>query len=454
MHQTCVLPAWCSPSSSPSGRPRAASHSDKKRLDAMAATAAAIPARPCIALRRRRIYRTHCLATMASSPQPQQAQRAAVLAIGTANPSNCVPQDEYVDWYFRVTKSDHLTKLKAKMKRICYNSGIKQRYFYHTEDTIRDHPEFIDSALPSLGARQAILASAVPELTAAAATRAIAEWGRPAGDVTHLVFATSSDAHMPGADLRLASLLGLRSSVQRTMVYFHGCSSGSAALRVAKDIAENNRSARVLVACAELTVNFFREAHEDRPETLIMQSLFGDGAGAVILGAVATGGRPADSVVERPLFELVSASQTLIPDTEDAAAGQLADGGLVFRPSPRMPGLLRQLIEQYLVEAVAPLGLGGRWNDLFWAVHPGGPAILDSVEAALALAPGKLAASRRVLREYGNMSGVSVIFVLDELRRRRGELAGGFGVMLGLGPGFTVETMVLRAASGAKRKAP
>ncbi|XP_025828173.1 bisdemethoxycurcumin synthase-like isoform X1 [Panicum hallii] len=335
-----------------------------------------------------------------------------------------------------------------------YNSGIKQRYFYHTEDTIRDHPEFIDSALPSLGARQAILASAVPELTAAAATRAIAEWGRPAGDVTHLVFATSSDAHMPGADLRLASLLGLRSSVQRTMVYFHGCSSGSAALRVAKDIAENNRSARVLVACAELTVNFFREAHEDRPETLIMQSLFGDGAGAVILGAVATGGRPADSVVERPLFELVSASQTLIPDTEDAAAGQLADGGLVFRPSPRMPGLLRQLIEQYLVEAVAPLGLGGRWNDLFWAVHPGGPAILDSVEAALALAPGKLAASRRVLREYGNMSGVSVIFVLDELRRRRGELAGGFGVMLGLGPGFTVETMVLRAASGAKRKAP
>ncbi|RLM58315.1 bisdemethoxycurcumin synthase-like [Panicum miliaceum] len=111
-----------------------------------------------------------------------------------------------------------------------------------------------------------------------------------------------------------------------------------------------------------------------------------------------------------------------------------------------MPGLLRQLIEQYLVEAVAPLGLGGGWNDLFWAVHPGGPAILDSVEAALALAPGKLA-------QDGKMSGVSVIFVLDELRRRRGELAGGFGVKLGLGPGFTVETMVLRAASGAKRKA-
>jgi predicted naringenin-chalcone synthase len=77
---------------------------------------------------------------------------------------------------------------------------------------------------------------------------------------------------------------------------------------------------------------------------------------------------------------------------------------------------LRQVIEQYLAEAVVPLGLGGGGNDLFWAVHPGGPAILDSIEAALALEPGKLTASRHVLREYGNMLGVSVIFVLDKLR--------------------------------------
>ncbi|TKW01009.1 hypothetical protein SEVIR_8G149100v4 [Setaria viridis] len=449
MHQTCLLQPWCSPRSSPSD-PRAASRRvgsghGNIGLDAMEDTGAAV-----LRQHQHRTYSTRCSAILAHHEydKAQQPQRAAMLAIGTANPSNCVPQDEYVDWYFRVTKSDHLTKLKAKMKMISSNSGIKKRYFYHTEDTLRDHPEFIDSALPSLAARQGILASAVPELTAAAATRAIAEWGRPACDVTHLVFATSSDAHMPGADLQLASLLGLRRSVQRTAVYFHGCSSGSAALRVGKDIAENNPGARVLVACAELSLNFLREAREDRPETLIMQSLFGDGAAAVILGAggVTDGDDgAAGSGVERPLFELVSASQTWIPDTEDAAAGQLAEGGLVFRPSPKMPALLRQLIEQYLAEAVGPLGLGVGWNDLFWAVHPGGPAILDSVEAALALEPGKLAASRHVLREYGNMSGVSVIFVLDELWRRRHELDGGFGVILGLGPGVTVETMVLRA---------
>ena len=337
-------------------------------------------------------------------------------------------------------------------------SGIKKRYFHDMEDTLLKHPELVDRALPSLDARQSILASTVPELAAAAAARAIAEWGRPAADITHLVFSTSSGAHMPGADLRLASLLGLRPTVQRTMMYMNGCSAASAALRVAKDIAENNHGARVLVAAADHTLINFRAPHEDHPETLIMQALFGDGAAAVIVGSVSSGtGGHANGHhmlgVEHPLFEMVSASQTVVPNSEDAAAGKLTEDGLVFCPSPKMPALLRQHIEQCLVDAVmGTLGSGGssNWNDLFWAVHPGGPAILDSVEAALALAPGKLAASRHVLSEYGNLAGASVIFVLDELRRQHDELelAGGIGVMLGLGPGITVETMVLRAASG------
>ncbi|CAL4992933.1 unnamed protein product [Urochloa decumbens] len=303
------------------------------------------------------------------------------------------------------------------MKRICYNSGIKKRHFHHTPDTFRDHPELADRALPSLDARLAILAPAVPELAVAAAARAIAEWGRPASDVTHLVLATYSGAHMPGADLRLASLLGLCHSAQRTM----------------------------------LLVLFRAPLADGDTATLVMQALFGDGAGAVIVGA---GG---ETEVERRLFEMVSASQTVIPDSEDAAAGRLGERGLLFRPSPRMPNLVRRHVEECLLDAVAPLGGlgdsgGGDWNDMFWAVHPGRPAILDGVEAGLALAPGKLAASRRVLSEYGNMSGASMIIVLDQLRRQhREEMDGRLGVMLGLGPGVTVETMVLRSVNGMEK---
>ncbi|KAF7047210.1 hypothetical protein CFC21_056160 [Triticum aestivum] len=380
--------------------------------------------------------------------QIRQAQRAdgpaSVLAIGTANPANCVRQDDYADYYFGVINREHLTKLKSKLHRICKSSAINKRYFHHTEEMLRDHPELIDRTLPSLDTRMAIAATAVPELAVAAATKAIAEWGRPATDVTHLVVSTYCGAHMPGADLRLASLLGLAPSVPRTMLYLNGCNSGSTALRVAKDIAENNRGARVLVVCAELTLILLRAPEDEADKaTLIMQALFGDGAGAVIVGADANRGS-----VERPIFEMVATSQTVIPESEHAAAGRLSENGLLFRPAVEMTTLIRENVEQCLVDALGPLGLSGGWNRLFWAVHPGGRAILDGVEAVLRLDPEKLAASRHVLSEFGNMSGPTVIFVLDEIRRRQGEHGvgrDGLGVLLGLGPGISIETIVLHA---------
>ncbi|XP_066336040.1 bisdemethoxycurcumin synthase-like [Miscanthus floridulus] len=374
--------------------------------------------------------------------ETRHRQRAALLGIGTANPANCVRQDEYADWYFNVTGSEHLTHLKTKMKRMCDKSGIHRRYFHHSESTIREHPILLGRGQPSLDARQDKLASAVPVLAAAAAEDAIAEWGRPATDITDLVVSTYSGAHMPGADLRLASLLGLRPSVRRTVLYLQGCTAGGAVLRVAKDIAENNPGARVLVACAELTLVMFRAPDDACPGTLVMQSMFADGASAAVVGA------RAEEPVELPIYEMVSASQFSIPETSDGrAAGVLNEAGLVFQPSRGIPALVRQNIERCMADALRPLGLGdgggGGWNDLFWAVQPSGRAILDAVEAGLVLEEDKLAASRRVLREYGYMSGASMIFVLDELRRRS---AGELGVMLAIGPGISVETMVLRVA--------
>ncbi|KAJ1277265.1 hypothetical protein BS78_05G281900, partial [Paspalum vaginatum] len=376
---------------------------------------------------------------------PRRADGLAnVLAIGTANPANCVLQEEYPDWFFRVTQTDHLTHLKAKMKKICGKTEIKKRYFHYDEDLIRSHPEFLDSTLPSLNARQAITATAVPELAAAAGAKAIAEWGRPPSDITHLIFCTYSCTHMPGADLRLASLLGLSPSVQRTMLYFTGCNAGAAALRLAKDVAENNRGARVLVACAETSLIFFRAPEEARADTLVFPALFGDGEGAVVVGSdpAAAGG----TTTERPLFELVACAQATIPGSDHVASTTLAECGFVYDLPREQPSFVADNIEQG----------GGDWNDLFWVVHPGGRAVLDGIQGSLKLEESKLSASRRVLSEYGNMSGATIIFVLDEMRRRRQQRKDGgemveeeeceWGVMVGLGPGLTVETMLLRAA--------
>nr|CAB3454384.1 unnamed protein product [Digitaria exilis] len=365
---------------------------------------------------------------------------ATVLAIGTANPTTCIPQDEYTDYYFRVTKSEHLTELKDKLRRIC----MEKRFFHHDEALISANPEFADRTLPSLDARVEIASKAVPELAAAAAAKAIAEWGRPATDITHLVFSTYSGARAPSADLRLASLLGLRASVSRTILSLHGCYGSARSLQLAKELAENNRGARVLVACSDLTLIGFYGPEAGCFDTIVGQGLFGDGAGAVIVGADPVG------PTERAIFEMVHATQATVPGTEDAITMQLMKGGLDFHISDQVPKLLGANVERCLLDAFESLGMSGvKWNDLFWALHPGGRAILDRIEGVLGLEDGKLAASRQVLRDYGNMSGVTVIFVLDEVRKRRVAKEGGgpeWGVMMAFGPGVTIETMVLHAA--------
>ncbi|XP_037449453.1 bisdemethoxycurcumin synthase-like [Triticum dicoccoides] len=384
-------------------------------------------------------------------PRPHAEGPAAMLGIGTANPTGVLmPQDVFADTLFRITNSDHLTELKHKLTRICGNTGIDKRHFHLTEETLAAHPELLDPELPSLGTRVDMTVDAVPKLAQRAAAKAIAEWGRPPADITHLVFTTYSACGAPSADLRLATLLGLRPTVSRTILSLHGCYGGGRALGLAKELAENNRGARVLVACSETTLVCFGAPDGGN---LVGHAIFGDGAGAVIVGA-----GPFLDGEQRPIFEMVHAMQTTVPKTEHALGMQVTGGGIDFHLSIQVPTLIGQNVERCLLDAFrggdddddddahlpSPLsGNGNKWNDLFWAVHPGGRQILDNIDKVLKLEPEKLAASRHVLREYGNMSGATIVFVLDELRQRR-SLLPEWGAMMAFGPGITIETMVLR----------
>ncbi|KAG6516046.1 chalcone synthase 2-like [Zingiber officinale] len=386
---------------------------------------------------------------MAKVQEIRRSQRAegpaAVLAIGTATPANVVYQADYADYYFRMTKSEHLTELKAKFKRMCDKSMIRKRYMHLTEEMLSENPNMCAYMEPSLDERQDIAVVEVPKLGKEAAAKAIKEWGQPESKITHLIFCTTSGVDMPGADYQITKLLGLRPSVNRFMMYQQGCFAGGTVLRLAKDLAENNRGARVLVVCSEITAVTFRGPSESRLDNLVGQALFGDGAGAVIVGA------DPDLETERPLFELVSASQTILPDSEGAIGGHLREVGLTFHLLKDVPGLISKNIEKSLVEAFAPLGIDD-WNSIFWIAHPGGPAILDQFEAKLALEKEKMTATRQVLSEYGNMSSACVLFILDEMRRKSAEegkatTGEGFnwGVLFGFGPGITVETVVLHS---------
>lgn len=386
---------------------------------------------------------------MANVEDIRKAQRATgpatVLAIGTSNPENYIYQSEFADFYFRMTKSEHLTNLKRKFKKICDKTMIRKRHMHLSEEILKANPTICEFMGTSLNARQDIVVEEIPKLGAEAAAKAIKEWGQPKSKITHVIFCTTSGVDMPGADYQITKLLGLRSNVNRIMLYQQGCFAGGTVLRLAKDLAENNRGARVLAVCSESTVVTFRGPSEDHLDSLVGQALFGDGASAVIVGS------DPDLAVERPLYEIVYASQTIVPDSKGAIDGHLREVGLTFHLLKDLPSLVSNNIETCLTDAFAPLGIDD-WNSLFWMAHPGGPAILDQVEAKLGLEKEKLAVSRHVLSEYGNLSSACVLFIMDEMRRRskeEGKTTTGngleWGVLFGFGPGLTVETVVLHS---------
>ena len=201
----------------------------------------------------------------------------------------------------------------------------------------------------------------------------------------------------------------------------------------------------MLVVCSELIVVTFRGPDDIHIDNLVGQAIFADGAAALIVGA--------DPVqeVENPIFEIASAAQTILLESEGAIEGHLREVGLTFHLLTQVPAIIAKNLENILVEAFQPLGISD-WNSLFWIAHPGGRAILDHFEAKLSLKPEKLRATRHVLSEYGNMSSACVFFIMDEMRKHSAEKGQGttgegaeWGVLLGFGPGLTVETVVLHS---------
>lgn len=203
-----------------------------------------------------------------------------------------------------------------------------------SEEILKNYPELATEGLPTVKQRLDISNKAVTQMATDASLSCIKAWGRPLSSITHLVYVSSSEARFPGGDLHLARGLGLNPDVRRVMLAFTGCSGGVAGLRVAKDLAENNPGSRVLLATSETTIVGFRPPSAQRPYDLVGVALFGDGAGAVILGADPVPG------VENPLFELSSSIQQYLPNTEKTIDGRLTEEGIKFQLGRELPQVI------------------------------------------------------------------------------------------------------------------
>jgi predicted naringenin-chalcone synthase len=204
-----------------------------------------------------------------------------------------------------------------------------------------------------------------------------------------------------------------------------GCHAAINGLRIADAIVRAS-STRVLLCAVELCSLHFQYAPE--PGQAVANALFADGAAAAVLGPGA----------DAPL-RIDSFSSRLIPGTASDMTWTIGDHGFRMTLSPRVPELLRAHASPWVADWLAARSLSTSDIDA-WAVHPGGPRILDAVASSLALPSTALAVSRATLADHGNMSSPTILFILDRLRR---EPRRGRTLAMAFGPGLMAEGVLL-----------
>jgi predicted naringenin-chalcone synthase len=314
-------------------------------------------------------------------------------------------------------------KERRVFERMASRSGIDRRYsVLHKDGMVEADSSEIGfyrrGAYPGTAARMRVYEEKAPDL----AERAIGALDLQGGEdrITHLVVASCTGFVAPGIDQILARRLGLRADVKRTVVGFMGCSAAIPALRIAQAAVLADPTARVLVLNIELCTLHLQET--DDVQTALSFLLFGDGCTAALVTGDKTGIALGDFLT------------AVIPDSEDMITWHVGDYGFVMYLSGQVPSRITQALRD---DAGGLLRGEGTQSIDLWAVHGGGRTILDAVQSAFNLAPHALCTSRDVLRDFGNMSSATIMFVLSRMMANRD---GKHGLAMAFGPGMVAET--------------
>ncbi|MER2135500.1 MAG: type III polyketide synthase [Arthrobacter sp.] len=370
-------------------------------------------------------------------------------SLETAVPSTVLVQDQVRDVF---AAQPGLTRLGTRLVNTCFNGAdIDTRRTALEELTLSstvENPQFFDPEtglllMPSTKTRNDIFATEATKLFIEAGTKALQNCpGIGPEDVTHVITVSCTGFFNPGPDYKLVRALGLNPSVQRYHLGFMGCYAAFPAMRAAKSFCDADPDAVVLVVSAELCSLHVRSSND--PDIIMGSSLFADGAAAAVITA-------RDLPGESPAIVLDHFETTLTPVGEESMAWNIGDHGFEMVLGTYVP----HIIDDHIVGALEPLlardpSLEGQaYNEIeHWAIHPGGRSILDKVEAKLELSEEQLVPARETLRNFGNMSSATVMFVLKNILEQ--PFSGGNERIcsMAFGPGLTVETGLFTRVPG------
>jgi alkylresorcinol/alkylpyrone synthase len=349
-----------------------------------------------------------------------------IVSVGTAVPPHSIHQQEVREFarhLFRDSFSD-----VDRLLGIFDRTAIQTRWFSRPREWFEQDHSFSD--------RNEAYIEAACRLGEAAVRRCLDRVGLEPYEVDVFLFVSTTGLATPSIDAHLINRLGMNPHVRRTPIWGLGCAGGAVGLSRAMETARAYPEARVLLLTVELCGLTFRR--EDRSKSnLVASSLFADGAAAVLLvGDRATVPRPTSGP------RLLDAMSTTWRDSLEIMGWEVCDDGLQVVFSKDIPSIVRREVRPNVDRFLARRKLV--CSDIHrWITHPGGLKVLQAYREAMDLPAEKLHHAQEVLRNYGNMSSATVLFVLEREMRESHE-PGEYGLVTALGPGFSSELVLLQ----------
>ena len=349
--------------------------------------------------------------------------------IATAVPPNDVHQTFLK---FAATQLMGDRRKASLFERLVEKSAIDHRFSYiepkngtNTDELDMDGV-YTRGQFPTTAERMRLFEKFAPVLAANAVDQL--DLGAERDRITHLVITSCTGFSAPGIDLEIIERCGLDSTIERTMIGFMGCYAAINALKISRHIVRSEPASKVLVISLELCTFHMKET--DDLQQMLSFMLFADGCSASLVTAEPEG------------VALDSFHAVLAPDTQDLITWSIREQGFDMMLSGKVPLAIHDALTSQSDEILK--GVNPSQIDL-WAVHPGGRSVLDAVERALRLPTHALGASREVLRNFGNMSSATVMFVLKALLE--GEPKQKSGCAMAFGPGLVAETMLFHTGA-------
>ncbi len=346
----------------------------------------------------------------------------AILTIHHAVPPYAYSQMSTYENFFR-----HFFEKNHRARAIFENSQIETRHSVLTPDFYRQKH--------TIDERNRLYVEGACRLGAESIQGCLEELSLSPEDLDHFIVVSCTGYSNPGLEILIAKQLGMRRNIRRTSIVGMGCYAAFPGLARAFESVVTRPKTRTLLLAVEICSVTLQK--DDSMENVVASALFADGAAAVVLGD------HKNSQPGLPFPHLLDFETLTDYETVDDMGFFVTHSGFRIVLSAKIPSFIRQNIKNVVSTFLDRNGLSSK-EVRFWAVHPGGGKILDYVQEELKLSDNQMAFSRHILSTHGNMSSPTVLFILDEIARRGGPRPGDFGMMLGFGPGLTIETCLIR----------